>query len=72
MWAPLELKDKRVDLKPCPFCGGGETMFRVNPKMPHLLLLSHRPDSGIHCPATTEQYCDNQEQGGSWWNTRAE
>jgi len=65
-----DCKEESKTLTPCSFCGGkAEFYVSKNERAP--LHIRHLPDSGVCCPARFDQYCDNFEQGKSWWNKRS-
>lgn len=62
---------ERIELKPCPWCGGGAEMY--------LTFIYYRPFSTVGCRnhrcPTNPETCSSEEEGGmndaiEAWNTR--
>ena len=63
----MDVREKLIDLKPCPFCGGEADVIE------HLF---HRLDSSYglqckKCKAETYQFYESEEKAIEAWNRRA-
>jgi len=61
------IKEESEKLDVCPFCEC-KTEFITNKSKQ--IILQHRPEIGVLCPARCEIYCESFEFGFSLWNKK--